>query len=382
MLWKMQTGDCVKCLPVVHPVTRWTYFGSYDAHVYVLSVDDARHARGVVDSAAVGRVKLDGSVSASVAVAVGAVYPVAVYSGGECERPVVYAATTAGSVYALLARDAGSGVATLWHTRLAAPVFGTPALSYSGGGTPTTAPATVAASTTVFTAAAAFASMTSCAVSDPGLVLLCPCADGAVYGLRCDVGHVRWRICTAAPLFSSPVCHDYGAGVVFGGHDGAVRCVVLTAPKPPSAGAPRTHGGGVAGGGAGGVAGGGGGGGAGSVAGGGAGSVAGGAGGGGGGELGVVGDCDDELATVAVWKTDVGGRVFGAVALASCAASGRVVVAATTQGSLCVLRLSDGVVVTRLSLPGECFSSPVVRECRVYVGCRDDHVYCVTVQRG
>lgn len=34
----------------------------------------------------------------------------------------------------------------------------------------------------------------------------------------------------------------------------------------------------------------------------------------------------------------------------------------------------------KLELPGELFSSPIMVGGRIFVGCRDDHVYCIDIE--
>ena len=46
-----------------------------------------------------------------------------------------------------------------------------------------------------------------------------------------------------------------------------------------------------------------------------------------------------------------------------------------TSGCMRLLDLADGSTLSETQLPGEVFSSPVLRENAIVVGCRDDHVY-------
>ena len=53
-----------------------------------------------------------------------------------------------------------------------------------------------------------------------------------------------------------------------------------------------------------------------------------------------------------------------------------------STGMLHLLELGSGAVLGSVRLPGEVFSSPVVREGRIVVGCRDDKVYAVDIESG
>ncbi|XP_077984637.1 beta-alanine-activating enzyme-like [Glandiceps talaboti] len=52
------------------------------------------------------------------------------------------------------------------------------------------------------------------------------------------------------------------------------------------------------------------------------------------------------------------------------------VVVGCTVGTIFILHLYTGQLVSQYTLPGEVFSSPVVHGNRIIVGCRDDNVYC------
>ena len=53
------------------------------------------------------------------------------------------------------------------------------------------------------------------------------------------------------------------------------------------------------------------------------------------------------------------------------------VVACSTKGLLSVLSLNNGQCLCSLKLPGDVFSSPVVFRSSVFVGCRDNFLYCI-----
>ena len=58
-----------------------------------------------------------------------------------------------------------------------------------------------------------------------------------------------------------------------------------------------------------------------------------------------------------------------------------VVVVCTTRGRVCLLDVADGMLLGECVLEGEVFSSPVVCMDKVYVGCRDDNLYCIQINK-
>jgi acyl-CoA synthetase len=60
-----------------------------------------------------------------------------------------------------------------------------------------------------------------------------------------------------------------------------------------------------------------------------------------------------------------------------CGSGGEVVVVAIPTGQGAVAEM---VEVARVRLPADVFSSPVMVHSRMYVGCRDDHLYCVDLR--
>lgn len=91
---------------------------------------------------------------------------------------------------------------------------------------------------------------------------------------------------------------------------------------------------------------------------------------------------DQDLA----WETDVDkGRAvfsspcFAAVACERCTLLCPLVFACSVPGLISVLDLCSGGVVGEKRLPGEVFSSAVVTEQSLAVGCRDNHVYVLDI---
>ncbi|XP_041704698.2 beta-alanine-activating enzyme isoform X2 [Coregonus clupeaformis] len=141
---------------------------------------------------------------------------------------------------------------------------------------------------------------------------------GSVDGNICcfsHTGEMLWQYVTDGPVFSSPCITPDKQRVVCGSHDGCVYCLNCT---------------------------------------------------------------DGSL----VWRYQTPSRVYSSPCVFEVSAwgmEGTLVVLASTDGTLCVLDGEDGTLKASLSLLGELFSSPVVWERSVVVGCRNDFVYCVAL---
>jgi acyl-CoA synthetase len=84
---------------------------------------------------------------------------------------------------------------------------------------------------------------------------------------------------------------------------------------------------------------------------------------------------------IQVWAADLGEKVY-ASPHGLCLANGALaVVCASTCGLVALLDGVTGATAATLQLPGEVFSSPVCCHAskRIYIGCRDDHLYCLDV---
>ncbi|XP_032885002.1 beta-alanine-activating enzyme isoform X2 [Amblyraja radiata] len=80
-----------------------------------------------------------------------------------------------------------------------------------------------------------------------------------------------------------------------------------------------------------------------------------------------------------VWKFETSKQVYAVPFLyPNSDFNGRTLVAVmSTDGSLWILVAATGELITSYSLPGEVFSSPVIWENKLIVGCRNNYVYCV-----
>jgi hypothetical protein len=76
-----------------------------------------------------------------------------------------------------------------------------------------------------------------------------------------------------------------------------------------------------------------------------------------------------------VWDVDIGGKLFSSVTTAVVRGVS-VVVCAVTTGSIFVRDADTGTAIASLALPSEVFSSPVMLGHFIFVGCRDNYLYC------
>jgi acyl-CoA synthetase len=75
-----------------------------------------------------------------------------------------------------------------------------------------------------------------------------------------------------------------------------------------------------------------------------------------------------------LWECSVGVALFASPFLVR---GGAACIAATVAGDVLVVDVVSGDVKGRLRLPAEIFSSPVCRDGRLFIGCRDDRLYCI-----
>lgn len=149
------------------------------------------------------------------------------------------------------------------------------------------------------------------------------CVDGALYAIDFD-GVVKWKFQTAAAIFSSPVCVDTEERILCGSNDKCVYCLTN------------------------------------------------------------YGDL--------LWKYETSAAVYASVAFVQqseqvAAGSKRkrsktdrnCFVVVSTNGDVFVLDC-EGICAAKYSLPGEVYSSPVVINNRIIVGCRNDSLYCLQVE--
>lgn len=75
-----------------------------------------------------------------------------------------------------------------------------------------------------------------------------------------------------------------------------------------------------------------------------------------------------------IWKTLLNAPVYSTL---FCFNNEKTYVGASTQGNLCIIDSHRGEVLSSYHFDNEVFSSPVVLEDHIIVGCRDNYVYCL-----
>lgn len=73
------------------------------------------------------------------------------------------------------------------------------------------------------------------------------------------------------------------------------------------------------------------------------------------------------------WKTQLTSPVYST----PCSLKEKYILAASNNGKLCTLDSETGLIVSEYQLPNETFSSPSVYRNYIFIGCRDDHLYCI-----
>ncbi|XP_068720110.1 beta-alanine-activating enzyme-like isoform X2 [Montipora capricornis] len=168
--------------------------------------------------------------------------------------------------------------------------------------------------------------------------IACACVDGCIYCFDYG-GKSLWKFETRAPIFCSPTfmesdCHSLCSGhVVFGSHDNNVYCLSPC------------------------------------------------------GELQWTFSSNAQVYSspfIAELKVTNCDTTCHATCNATCkkcdsTKARRAVFVVTTVGTINVLDLYSGVRLGLYSLPGEIFSSPVVVDKRILVGCRNDYLYCLEI---
>lgn len=76
------------------------------------------------------------------------------------------------------------------------------------------------------------------------------------------------------------------------------------------------------------------------------------------------------------WSVELQSQIFG-TPKKIVIDSEEFLVSCTTNGVINAIKLSDGSIAHSLNLPGEIFSSPVIHKNQLFVGCRDNYLYCI-----
>jgi acyl-CoA synthetase len=76
------------------------------------------------------------------------------------------------------------------------------------------------------------------------------------------------------------------------------------------------------------------------------------------------------------WETETQSQIYGTPKLVTIDAE-KHVVSCSTCGFVNFFKLSTGSIEHSMKLPGEVFSTPVIFDRTMFIGCRDNFLYCV-----
>lgn len=79
------------------------------------------------------------------------------------------------------------------------------------------------------------------------------------------------------------------------------------------------------------------------------------------------------------WRTELDSAVYCIPTRATGYDGVQCVCVCSSSGVLYLVNASNGLVLTKMQLPNEVFSSPVCVDNCIVLGCRDDYVYCIEV---
>ena len=156
-------------------------------------------------------------------------------------------------------------------------------------------------------------------VCSDDFICLC-CVDGKIYLLSKN-GKLLWSFETNGPIFSSPCIHKEEKRIFVGSHDAHLYCLSF----------------------------------------------------------------DGHL----IWKAQMNSPIYAtpvyafrfewsSLDVSSKEVSSRaIIIACSTKGVLCVIDFIDGGIINSYYFPNEIFSSPVISGNNIFIGCRDDNVYCL-----
>lgn len=74
-------------------------------------------------------------------------------------------------------------------------------------------------------------------------------------------------------------------------------------------------------------------------------------------------------------------RLDSPISSASCILEQKFIVTPTTAGSIFLISLESGEIQTQINLDAQIFSSPCVCDNRIYIGCRDNNLYCLEINK-
>lgn len=77
------------------------------------------------------------------------------------------------------------------------------------------------------------------------------------------------------------------------------------------------------------------------------------------------------------WKTKLDSPVYATPCIDD---NNNCIITASINGYLFVMDYNSGQVKCRITLPGEVYSSPVIYDSHIVIGCRDDNLYCFEME--
>ncbi|XP_068627753.1 beta-alanine-activating enzyme [Battus philenor] len=73
------------------------------------------------------------------------------------------------------------------------------------------------------------------------------------------------------------------------------------------------------------------------------------------------------------WRTEMNAPVYST----PCCLDNNLIIVMSTNGKMSVINSDNGYMVSEYQLPNESFSSAVVNGDKIFIGCRDDYLYCI-----
>ncbi|XP_013140659.1 PREDICTED: acyl-CoA synthetase family member 4 [Papilio polytes] len=73
------------------------------------------------------------------------------------------------------------------------------------------------------------------------------------------------------------------------------------------------------------------------------------------------------------WRTEMTSPVYAT----PCCLDNTAIIATSTNGKMCVISTDNGTIISEYQFPNETFSSPAVSNDKIFIGCRNDYLYCI-----
>jgi acyl-CoA synthetase len=79
------------------------------------------------------------------------------------------------------------------------------------------------------------------------------------------------------------------------------------------------------------------------------------------------------------WMTDLQSQIYGTPKIINFNTK-NFVVSCSTNGYVNLLNILSGKIESSSKLPGDIFSSPLIHNDKLFIGCRDNYVYCLSLK--